>query len=364
MKAIYTLISLCLIVNSLLSQNESKLVLDASSDQTNNNPLIRLRNSIGIDLMWLHSDTPSNTFVGSDTGTKNNINGGASSNTFIGSQVGNNNTVGKDNTGVGYGAINHNINGSYNTGIGSLALLSTTASQYNTAIGYSAGRLYDNGWNNVFVGANTDVNASGLFNVIAIGQGTTVTASSTARFGNSATGSYGGWANWTNVSDGRFKKNVQNNVVGLEFIMRLQPVTYNLDVTGISQALNENRGDEWDSQMKKAIVDKEKVVQTGFIAQDVEKAASEAGYNFSGIDAPKNEHDFYGLRYAEFVVPLVKAVQELNAELELQAKTQKDENEWLSQRLEFIEKMLGLDEIEYTSLDTVSPSKLNVLSDL
>ena len=37
-------------------------------------------------------------------------------------------------------------------------------------------------------------------------------------------------------------------------------------------------------------------------------------YSFSEVDAPNNENDFYGLRYAEFVVPLVKAVQELSAQ--------------------------------------------------
>jgi len=52
----------------------------------------------------------------------------------------------------------------------------------------------------------------------------------------------------------------------------------------------------------------------GFIAQEVEQAAHSIGYDFSGVDAPKNENDFYGLRYAEFVVPLVKAVQELSTQ--------------------------------------------------
>ena len=42
----------------------------------------------------------------------------------------------------------------------------------------------------------------------------------------------------------------------------------------------------------------------------MEAAAKKLGFNFSGVDAPKNENDMYGLRYAEFVVPLVKAVQE------------------------------------------------------
>jgi len=49
---------------------------------------------------------------------------------------------------------------------------------------------------------------------------------------------------------------------------------------------------------------------SGFLAQEVEKAAKESDYDFSGVHAPRNEHDLYSLTYAEFVVPLVKAVQE------------------------------------------------------
>jgi hypothetical protein len=51
---------------------------------------------------------------------------------------------------------------------------------------------------------------------------------------------------------------------------------------------------------------------TGFSAQQVEKAAKQIGYDFSGVDAPKNDKDMYALRYSDFVVPLVKAVQELS----------------------------------------------------
>ena len=80
--------------------------------------------------------------------------------------------------------------------------------------------------------------------------------------------------------------------------------------TGISAFLDEGRGAEIIPQMQAAMLEKEKVVQSGFIAQEVEQAAREQGYDFSGVDLPKNENDFYGLRYAEFVVPLVRAVQE------------------------------------------------------
>ena len=64
--------------------------------------------------------------------------------------------------------------------------------------------------------------------------------------------------------------------------------------------------------IEKAKANKEKQVYSGFIAQDVEKAAQSVGYDFSGVDAPENDKSVYGLRYAEFVVPLVKAVQELS----------------------------------------------------
>ena len=60
---------------------------------------------------------------------------------------------------------------------------------------------------------------------------------------------------------------------------------------------------------------------TGFIAQEVENAAKSTRFDFSGIDAPQNENGHYGLRYAEFTVPLVKAVQEQQKMIEsLQAK--------------------------------------------
>ncbi len=54
----------------------------------------------------------------------------------------------------------------------------------------------------------------------------------------------------------------------------------------------------------------------GFIAQEVEQAALRLGFQFSGVDKPQNDKDMYGSGYAEFVVPLVKAVQEQQAVIE------------------------------------------------
>ena len=104
--------------------------------------------------------------------------------------------------------------------------------------------------------------------------------------------------------------------------------------------------------MKFLTGDKYSQVTTGFIAQDVEAAAQSIGYNFSGVDAPKNENDYYGLRYAEFVVPLVKAVQEQQVIIEadkvrisgLEEKigTLEENNKQLELRLKAIEEKIKL----------------------
>lgn len=278
-----------------------------------------------------------------------NLNTHGSKNTAVGTEALFFNITGNENTAVGEDAL-LNCTGNYNTAIGSLAIDLTTAAYYNTAVGYSAGHTYDNGYNNVFLGANTDVNGPAYYNVIAIGQRTICTGSSQVTIGNSATGSYRAYANWSNISDGRFKKNIQENVPGLDFITQLRPVTYNLNATGLDAFLHKDiTGTTTVNQKTKAPVvedaaakavynkalnEKESVVYTGFVAQEVETTAKKMGFNFSGIDAPKNENDVYGLRYAEFVVPLVKAVQEQQQQIELL----KQQNALLLKRVEILEK--------------------------
>ncbi|HEY2726954.1 MAG TPA: hypothetical protein VGI61_07260, partial [Parafilimonas sp.] len=104
------------------------------------------------------------------------------------------------------------------------------------------------------------------------------------------------------------------------FINKLQPITYMLDLNAVD-SIEGMHGykDSFGKAVQKTFFDisskkeKEQIIYTGFVAQDVEKAAKSLNYNFSGVDASKNDKDLYGLRYAEFVVPLVKAVQELSA---------------------------------------------------
>ena len=279
------------------------------------------------------------------------------SNTATGLNALTSNSSGINNTATGTDALNAN-NGSYNTGVGTSALFNTTASEFNTAVGYNAGYSYDNGWNNVFIGANVDVNGTGYYNDIAIGQGTICTDVSQVTIGNGATTSYRAYANWSNISDGRFKKNIKQNVPGLAFINKLQPVTYTLDATALDNFLHKDAtqskqtNDASKAVMTKALQGKEKTLYTGFVAQDVEKAAKSLNYDFSGVDAAKNDKDVYGLRYAEFVVPLVKAVQELSKMND--AKDSQINN--LETRLSKLEAMMNV------SQSTVNSEQLSVVS--
>jgi len=175
----------------------------------------------------------------------------------------------------------------------------------------------------VFVGANADVNGEDFFNAVAIGESALCTGVNQVRLGNSVTNSIGGFANFTNISDVRVKKNIKENVPGLTFINKLKPITYNLDLDAADKITQPPAKKDKDgklvapSQLEiNARITKQQVLYTGFAAQDVEKAAKELNYDFSGVDAAKNSKDLYGLRYSDFVVPLVKAVQELSQKVE------------------------------------------------
>jgi trimeric autotransporter adhesin len=234
-------------------------------------------------------------------------------------------TTGSNNAALGTNAMYNNISGNNNTAIGTSALGANYYSWNNTAVGSHAGDYQLNGWNNTFVGADALAAYGDLYNTVALGNAATVTASNQVRIGNYYTSSIGGYTNWTNISDGRVKKNIKENVPGLAFINKLKPVTYNLDLDAadkivVRPAAKDKDGKLITQQSSQTDINarnaKQQLVYTGFVAQDVEKAAKELNYDFSGVDAAKSDKDLYGLRYTDFIMPLVKAVQELSQKVE------------------------------------------------
>ena len=257
------------------------------------------------------------------------LNSTGSSNTAIGYSALYVNTIGHHNTANGFTALFHNSNGNENTSIGSSTLFNNESGSYNVACGTNALLNNSTGDANSAYGPNAlTVNTTGnyntavgnwagpssgntnLTNTTALGNGAATTTSNQVIIGNSSVTEIAGYVMFSTVSDGRFKKNIKKDIPGLDFILQLEPVSYQLDVEKINDFLGIPDSLRNDEISRQAAKEKEAEIQTGFIAQDVEAIAQSLEFDFSGVNAPKNEHDHYGLRYAEFVVPLVKGMQE------------------------------------------------------
>ncbi|MFT4681484.1 MAG: hypothetical protein ACI9FU_000158 [Granulosicoccus sp.] len=209
------------------------------------------------------------------------------------------NTGGSVFLGEGAGA-NDDLSSNDNVAVGSNALQTNSTGYANTALGNGAGQLITTRYQNTFIGAGAD-DGTANFNTTAVGYSATTSANNEAVIGNATVTSIGGYAAWSNLSDGRCKQNIESDVPGLEFINKLNPVTYNMNL----DALAKIKGTPDSLRSKKDVQVKEQIVYTGLIAQEVEQAAIDLDYDFSGVDAPQNENDHYAIRYAEFVAPLI-----------------------------------------------------------
>jgi trimeric autotransporter adhesin len=273
----------------------------------------------GYQALYSDSSGNSNTASGDQalyfnkTGTVNTANGyqalyfnkGGSYNIANGYQALYSNTTGDNNTANGTPALYSNTTGGENTATGEDALNFNTTGSENTADGMDALQGNTTGTENTALGYGANVGSGALTNATAIGYGAVVGASNTIVLGNnSITSLQCNVQTITALSDGRFKKNIKADVHGLDFIMKLTPVSYNLDITKLNAFKKVN------DPNKKSVLAAEAVKQNGFIAQDVEKAAKAINYDFPGLKTPQNDSDTYGLGYTDFVMPLVKSVQE------------------------------------------------------
>ena len=178
------------------------------------------------------------------------------------------------------------------------------ATRSSISIGYGGGNgVFQN--NGIGIGYNIDMSGSGEYNSIVLGR-TNEYGTNTFKLGNINDLDLN-LANLTNPSDGRFKFNVEANVPGLEFIMKLQSVTYTFNYEKY------NKFHKQEENFKNGLY----AVESGFIAQDVVKTAKNIDYKFDGIIIPKDaENQNYRVAYSKFVVALVKAKQQQQKDLE------------------------------------------------
>ena len=307
--------------------------------------------AVGKNALATNTTGQENTAVGK-VALLNNLIG--EKNTAIGTESLNSNTSGVRNTGIGFAAIYDNNSGSRNVGVGYEALRNTKNSfntaigytsmysnntgEYNTAIGYNTfsgnttgsnntaiGRdaLNTNttGSNNTAIGYNADVVSSALTNATAIGYNAIADNSNMVRIGNAAVTSIKAQVGITITSDSRFKDNIKNIPLGLEFISSLRPVEY-------TRKNDASKRKEW-----------------GVIAQELKATIEKSNYENAGIvseDASKDH--FLSVRYTDLIAPMIKAIQELDEkEKKIEVLENKIENQEkvlndLVKRIEALEK--------------------------
>ena len=216
------------------------------------------------------------TYAGSDNSTGNY-------NVFMGTNAGLSNTTGTGNVFTGSAAGVNNSTGNNNVFTGRSAGSSNTTGSDNVFIGYKAGGFNTTGSNNTFLGVSSGWLANDFTNATVIGFDVQPTASNTVRIGNKSITQIGGQVAWSNLSDRRLKTDIKDSSYGMDFVRKLRAVDYTLK----------------DNQKH----------ETGFIAQEVEGIDA----SFPGLNKPASDKDFYSLTYTDFIPPMVKAIQELDA---------------------------------------------------
>jgi hypothetical protein len=326
------------LANNVASNNNTGVGVQALETNTAGND----NTAFGAGALRSNTLGSFNVAVGMVSLNKNTV---GINNTAIGLGSLNANTVGNDNAVVGASAMLLNTEGISNVAVGSGALQNSTTGSFNVAVGQAAMMANTVGDFNTAIGQNSGWAGMTLDNTACLGYdaGGIVNANNRIEIGNTSVNVIAGQVAFSTYSDARIKDNIKEDVPGLDFINRLRPVTYNLNI----HRENEMTGKDHSGKDWKGKYDIEKIRMTGFLAQDVENAAREAHYDFSGVQVPENPNELYSLRYSDFVVPLVKSVQEVNSRMESEISNLKSEigiltaeNEELKMRLDKLEALL------------------------
>ena len=243
-----------------------------------------------------------------------NTTGGA--NVAIGYQSMYTNTTGYDCVAVGYKALFSHTTGDSCVAIGSAALQSLTAGRNNTAIGYQSGyysTALTTGAQNILLGAYTRTSSATATYQYVIGYDISGQADNNVTIGSQSGKIYNSFtanATWTQTSDGRLKKNIQNETLGLSFINRLRPVKYEWKASNELEPENPLYSEENNRATG--------VTMHGLIAQEVKAALDAEGVDtFAGWDMGPD--GIQAISREMFVSPLIKAIQELKTLVDAQA---------------------------------------------
>jgi trimeric autotransporter adhesin len=286
-----------------------------------------------------------NTAVGSFALLSNTT---GANNVAVGRDALGSNTTGASNTAVGYQALDANTTGTLNTAVGVAALTTCTTGSSNTAVGYAAmatastgtdnscfgknaGENMTTGIQNTLIGSNAGQGFAALTtgsNNVMIGMNSYATAGAVnqivigtdicvgqgdnyftfGKTGNRVYNQYTVDANWARTSDGRLKRNVNDMSLGLSFVNKLRPVSYQWKP---SYEVPQELVTQYNEQNKMDLG----VVMHGFIAQEVKAALDEVGSTYNCGVWSEGSDGTQSISREMFIMPLVKAVQELSAQV-------------------------------------------------
>ena len=277
--------------------------------------------AVGFTTGALLTDGANNTFVGYQAGDETHIS--ANNNTAVGAGAFGGTHTGSasfanDAFGVnalGSGAMNGS---SHNVALGAGTLGAVTNGTSNVGVGHAAGDYITTGDQNVCIGHAADVDDVDAQCRIVIGYNFNGTADNAVHFGNNTSHircDFNADQTWDASSDRRQKKDIKESELGLDFIKDLKPSKYRYKSP--SEFPEEWKAHNPEDKSPMGGSDK---YYYGFIAQDVKEAidkhdASDYGVWNSDTDGRQR------VSREQFVVSLVKAVQELSAKVEeLEAK--------------------------------------------
>ena len=247
--------------------------------------------AIGANTMANHIQGASNLAIGRDCLANQNTGTG---NIALGQRALRNNDGVSNNIGIGTDAGRNISTGSQNIAIGRSSQSGGTGTgNSNTTLGFQAGQtLYGN--NNLLLGSATNPSAQSVSNEITLGNG----GISKLRCAVTSI---------TSLSDERDKTDIKPLEYGLDFVNQLKPkefvwnqrVEYGIDY------------DEEDNEIEVELPNRNRGKKDfGFIAQDVQKVDDDTLRLVSDDNPEKLE-----LSYGKLVPILVKAIQELQAEV-------------------------------------------------
>ena len=222
-------------------------------------------------------------------------------------------TTAIESTAVGYDAGSAVTTGGYNTFAGTYAGNAVTTGANNTCIGHRAGDTITTGINNTCIGYGTDVvsGAGASANCITLGVSMTSPGDNYFVFGkasNEVSNQFTSNASWSRSSDERIKRNIQDDTLGLSFINALNTKTFQWKPSNeVPQELTRHYNEENQKDTD--------IVMHGLIAQEVKAALDAAGVStFGGWEEMPDGSQ--SISREMFVIPLIKAIQELAAKVE------------------------------------------------